>query len=113
VSSSSYKDLHDALSLHQNLIYAEQQAISSKDLDSVESILIQKEKSLDLLLDVKKKYTTPYPPEIDSWVREVLLQQDKNAENFRKLHIQQPKKADGGHTNESPLFRRMRQAYKQ
>ena len=108
----AYQELFEALELHQNLIHAEQQAISSRDLSTIESILAQKEKSLSLLIAAKANHTSNYSPELNSRISKVLEQQRKNTENFRKLHIQQTC-SEGDQTNKvSPLFRRMRQAYR-
>ena len=48
MSNSPYEKLLEALDLHQNLLFAEQQAISARDLNTVEQILNQKDSSMDL-----------------------------------------------------------------
>jgi len=110
MSKPSYKNLLDALELHQNLLFAEQQAISARDLSTVEQILNQKDKSLDLLLSAKQDASVNYPPEIRSRISNVLSQQEKNTNNFRKLHIQSvgPKTKS---SSPNPFFKRMKQAY--
>jgi len=112
VSSSAYQDLFEALELHQNLIHAEQQAIACKDLGTIESILDQKDKSLTLLIEAKSRISSINDPQINSRIHHVLEQQQKNTENFRKLHIQQGPSNSVPESEISPLFRRMKQAYR-
>jgi len=110
MSKDGYKELLDALKLHQNLLHAEQQAISSKDLNIVEDILRQKDETLQILIDAKRNTGDNFPQEIESRISKVLDQQRRNTQNFRKLHIQQD------HTEpcvqeSNPIFKRMRRAY--
>ena len=105
-----YQCLIDALELHQNLIHAEQHAISSRDLNIIEDILKRKDESLQILINAKQTSTENYPPEIESRISSILDQQKKNTLNFRKLHIQEDRTAaETSETN--PLFNRMRKAY--
>jgi hypothetical protein len=106
----SHKSLLDALDLHQNLLHAEQQAISTRDLNIIEDILKQKDESLQILINAQQTSTENYPPEIESRISSILDQQKKNTLNFRKLHIQENRTKDGvAETN--PIFKRMRKAY--
>ena len=110
MNQESHQSLVDALELHQNLIHAEQQAISCRDLNIIEDILKRKDESLQILINAKKASTENYPPEIESRISSILDQQKKNTLNFRKLHIQEDQaKAEASETN--PLFNRMRKAY--
>ena len=110
MSNPSYIKLLEALELHQNLLFAEQQAISARDLNTVEQILNQKDSSMELLLSAKGSTDPNYPPEIQSRITIVLYQQAENTSNFRKLHIQgESPSADASST--SPFHKRMRQAY--
>ena len=110
MSNSPYEKLLKALDLHQNLLFAEQQAISARDLNTVEQILNQKDSSMDLLLRAKEDLDSNYPPEIQSRITNVLSQQAENTSNFRKLHIQaESPNIDSSSTN--PFHKRMRQAY--
>ena len=84
------KNLSIALELHSNLLQAETQAISAKDLSTIEDILVQKDESLEILISAKnlvEESSDPYP-ELQKLVKDVLDHQAKNAENFRKLHVQ-------------------------
>jgi hypothetical protein len=105
-----YQCLIDALELHQNLIHAEQHAISSRDLNIIEDILKRKDESLQILISAKQASTENYPPEIESRISSILDQQKKNTLNFRKLHIQEGG-AEVETTETNPLFNRMRKAY--
>ena len=110
MSKDGYKELLDALELHQNLLHAEQQAISSKDLNIVEDILRQKDETLQLLIDAKQNTGGNYPKEIESRISNVLDQQRRNTQNFRKLHIQQDRTEPSAQES-NPIFKRMRRAY--
>lgn len=110
MNQESYRSLLDALELHQNLIHAEQQAISCRDLNIIEDILKQKDESLKVLINAKQASTENYPPEIESRISSILDQQKKNTLNFRKLHIHEDRtEVETSETN--PLFNRMRKAY--
>ena len=110
MNQESYQGLVDALELHQNLIHAEQQAISCRDLNIIEDILKRKDESLQILINAKQASTENYPPEIESRISSILDQQKKNTLNFRKLHIQEGRtEVETSETN--PLFNRMRKAY--
>ena len=110
MSKVGFKELLDALELHQNLLHAEQQAISSKDLNIVEDILRQKDETLQILIDAKQNTGGNYPKEIESRISKVLDQQRRNTQNFRKLHIQQDHTEPSVHES-NPIFKRMRRAY--
>jgi len=110
MKQDSYQSLRNALELHQNLIHAEQQAISCRDLNIIEDILKRKDESLQILINAKQASTENYPPEIESRISSILDQQKKNTSNFRKLHIQEnATEAESSEAN--PLFNRMRKAY--
>ena len=110
MSNSPLEKLLEALELHQNLLFAEQQAISARDLNTVEQILNQKDSSMDLLLRAKEDTNSNYPPEIQSRITIVLSQQAENTSNFRKLHIQ-TECPNAETSSTSPFHKRMRQAY--
>ena len=110
MNQEPHQSLIDALELHQHLLHAEQQAISSKDLNVVEDILNQKDESLQILINAKQASTENYPPEIESRISSILDQQKKNTFNFRKLHIQENRTEDGV-VETNPIFKRMRKAY--
>lgn len=110
MNQESYQSLVDALELHQNLIHAEQHAISCRDLNIIEDILDRKDESLQILINAKQASSENIPPEIESRISSILDQQKKNTLNFRKLHIQERRtELETSETN--PLFNRMRKAY--
>ena len=106
----SYEELLDALDLHHNILHAEKQAIDARDLDTIEELLSQKDKSLNMVLSAKSKLSENYPEDVKSRINSVLTLQKSNTQNFRNLHVQ-----DNGQSekNEStnPLFRRLKRAY--
>jgi len=79
-----------ALQLHSQVLHAETQAISAKDLSTIQDILVKKDESLDFLISAKNlvEESTDSFPELESLVKDVLDHQAENTENFRKLHVQ-------------------------
>ena len=61
MSAFSYEKLLNALDLHQNILHAEKQAISARDLDTVENILLQKDSSLELVLAARNEVDSKFP----------------------------------------------------
>lgn len=110
MSEFSYEKLLEALDLHHNILHAEQQAIAARDINSVEDILARKDKSLDLLILAKEGGDSNYPAHIQSRISSVLSLQQKNTQNFKKLHIQDDQPSDSVE-NSNPLFRRLKKAY--
>ena len=88
--SQTHDNLLEALDLHLNVLHAEKQAISSRDLNLIEDILYQKDESLKILLSAKKRADSSFdfPPNVMAQISSVLALQEKNANNFRELHIQ-------------------------
>ena len=111
MSKFSHEKLLEALDLHHNLLFAEKQAISARDLNTVEHILKQKDQSMELLLLAKDEAgCTDYPFHIESRISKVLKLQQQNTENFRRLQIQDENQTEASKPS-SPLFRRFKQAY--
>jgi len=88
--SQTHDNLQEALDLHLNILHTEMQAISARDLDLIEDILYQKDESLKILLSAKNSEdsSSDFPPNIKAQISSVLSIQEKNANNFRELHIQ-------------------------
>ena len=110
MSNFSYENLLNALELHYNILHAEKQAIAARDLNTVEDILQQKDKSLEYLLSAKNEVDSNYPAQVNSRIESVLTLQQKNTQSFRKLHIQDNSQPDSNE-NSNPLFRRLHKAY--
>lgn len=88
--SQTHDNLLEVLNLHLNILHAEMQAISARDLNLIENILHQKDESLKILLSAKNRVDSDldFPPNIMALISSVLSLQEKNANNFRELHIQ-------------------------
>ena len=110
MSEIPYVKLLDALELHQNILHAEKQAISARDLDTIEELLIQKDETLNMVLSAKRELSENYPEHITSRIDSVISLQRCNTQNFKKLHIQ-----DGLNKPQTPeisnLFSRVKRAY--
>ena len=110
MSAFSYEKLLYALDLHQNILHAEKQAISARDLDTVENILLQKDSSLELVLAARNEVDSKFPDFVSERISSVMNQQRQNTLDFKKLHIQDQNNASS--TEETnPLFKRLKRAY--
>jgi hypothetical protein len=103
-----------ALETHENLLHAETQAIAAKQLDTIDTILSQKEESLEIVLLEKSKLETN--PRLfgkaDELIDRVIELQKRNAELFKKLVDVQSEKNDGNEDGQfKPVDKRLKKAY--
>ena len=111
MSKNTHAQLKDAISLHHNLLHAEQQAISAKDLDTIEDLLNQKDHTLKSIQDAQKLHEPDdHDSKLEAQIADVLALQERNTENFRRLHIQDHNSLDQS-SYSNPLYKRMKQAY--
>ena len=112
--SSMFDSFLLALETHENLLHAETQAIAAKHLDTIDSILSQKEESLEIVLSEKGKLETD--PRLfakaDELIDRVIELQKRNAELFKKLVDIQSEKNDGNEDGQfKPVDKRLKKAY--
>jgi hypothetical protein len=90
--------LRQAIELYSQVLHSETQAISARDLTTVEEILAKKDESLEILLSAKEDLGQGYGSSSDlvQLFEEVVEHQQKNTENFRKLHIQESESPEPG-----------------
>lgn len=103
-----------ALETHENLLHAETQAIAAKHLDTIDSILSQKEESLEIVLQEKGKLESD--PRLferaDELIDRVIELQKRNAELFKKLiDVQSEKNDSPGNGQYKPVDKRLKKAY--
>lgn len=86
--------LRRAIELHSQILHSESQAISARDLSTIEEILTKKDESLEFLLSAKEAFGAHIDsdPDLKILLKEVIEHQQKNADSFRKLHIQESNK---------------------
>ena len=108
-------ELIHALQLHENVLHAEEQAIQAKDIDTIEEISIQKDKTLELLVHAKEVLDLEGIDvlNLQEDINRVILKQEKNTELFRALHIQGSNVKPSSELKQSPLQNRLRKAYRQ
>ena len=90
--------LRHAIELHSQVLHSETQAVSARDLSTIEEILAKKDESLKILLSAKEDLGQNYESSSDlvQLFEEVVEHQQKNTENFRKLHIQESQSSESG-----------------
>ena len=90
--------LRQAIELHSQVLHSETQAISARDLSTIEDILGKKDESLEVLLSAKEDLGQEYQSASDlvQLFEQVVEHQQKNTENFRKLHIQESENSESG-----------------
>jgi uncharacterized protein YoxC len=91
-------NLRRAIELHSQILHSETQAISARDLTTIEDILVKKDESLEILLSAKEDLGQDFESFSDlvQLFEQVVKHQQKNTENFRKLHIQQSEYPESG-----------------
>jgi len=92
---SAYDFFFKVLETHETLLHAETQAIAAQHLETIETILSQKDESLKNLLDAKNDIgIDPRENEkADELIDRVIALQKRNTESFKKLHDKQSSKA--------------------
>jgi hypothetical protein len=105
--------LRHAIELHSQILHSETQAISARDLSTIEDILAKKDESLKILLSAKENLGQDYETcsDIMQLFEQVVEHQQKNTENFRKLHIQEPESSESGKATDT-LYDRVSRAYR-
>jgi len=111
---TAFELFFNALETHENLLHAETQAIAAQHIETIESILEQKDESLQALLDAKTEIGQDPRDnkEADALIDRVIELQKRNSDSFRKLHKQQSLKSSKS-TNPKlkPVDYRARSAY--
>ena len=111
---SAYDFFFKVLETHETLLHAETQAIAAQHLETIESILSQKEESLKNLLDAKNDIgMDPRENEkADELIDRVIALQKRNTESFKKLHDKQSSKASKeDQVKLKPIDHRVKRAY--
>ncbi len=108
-------ELINALQLHDNVLHAEEQAIHSKDMKTIEEVTLQKDQTLEILVQIKEALDqdgidiSDLSEEIDR----IISRQEKNTELFRGLHIQGTNSKAKSNPNQNTLQNRLRKAYRE
>ena len=87
----------EVLECYEHLLHAETQAIASKEIDLVESILSQKDECMEDLLAVKEKLSAD-PREdssLNQFIEKIIELQQRNFSTFSELVTSQKKKKEG------------------
>ena len=87
----------EVLECYEHLLHAETQAIASKEIDLVETILSQKDECMEDLLSVKEKLSVD-PREdssLNQFIEKIIELQQRNFSTFSELVSRQKDKKEG------------------
>ena len=87
----------EVLECYEHLLHAETQAIASREIDLVESILSQKDECMEDLLSVKEKLSVD-PREdssLNQFIEKIIELQQRNFSTFSELVSHQKDKKEG------------------
>ena len=111
---SAFDFFFKVLETHENLLHAETQAIAAQHLETIESILVQKDESLKNLLEAKDEIGRD-PREnkkADELIDRVIELQKRNTDSFKKLHDRQSTKSSKEEQVKlKPIDHRVKRAY--
>ena len=111
--SPEEKAFSDAVEKYEILLHSETQAIVSIELDNLEQIIEEKQRSLDSLLTARKALTFDprENPEWDLTLDRILKTQSRNSQTLNNLIAQQPRDGSDSTTEETLRIRKIRSAY--
>lgn len=103
----------EILECYEHLLHAETQAIASKEIDLVESILSQKDECMADLLAVKEKLSAD-PREdssLNQFIEKIIELQQRNFSTFSELVTIQKEKKEGQNLVINKTQKKVRQTY--
>ena len=104
----------EVLERYEHLLHAETQAIASKEIDLVESILSQKDECMEDLLAVKEKLSAD-PREdssLNQFIEKIIELQQRNFSTFSELVTSQKEKKEGQNFSAvNKTHKKVRQTY--
>ena len=111
--SPEEKAFSDAVEKYEILLHSETQAIVSIELDKLEQIIEEKQRTLDSLLTARNALTFDprNNPEWDVTLDRILKIQSRNSQTLNNLIAQQPRDGDDSTTEETLRIRKIRTAY--
>ena len=111
--SPEEKAFSDAVEKYEILLNSETQAIVSIELDKLEQIIEEKQRTLDSVLTARNALTFDprVNPEWDSTLDRILKIQSRNSQTLNNLIAQQPSDGGDSTTEETLRIRKIRTAY--
>ena len=111
--SPEEKAFSDAVEKYEILLHSETQAIVSVELDNLEQIIEEKQRTLDSLLTARNAlaFDPRNNPEWDVTLDRILKIQSRNSQTLNNLIAQQPRDGDDSTTEETLRIRKIRTAY--
>ena len=111
--SPEEKAFSDAVEKYEILLHSETQAIVSIELDKLEQIIEEKQRTLDSVLTARDALTfDPRDnPDWDETLDRILKIQSRNSQTLNNLIAQQPREGSGSTTEETLRIRKIRTAY--
>ena len=111
--SPEEKAFSDAVDKYEILLHSETQAIVSIELDKLEEIIEEKQRTLDSVLNARNALTFDprENPEWDLILDRILKIQSRNSQTLTNLIAQQPRDGSDSTTEETLRIRKIRTAY--
>jgi hypothetical protein len=111
--SPEEKAFSDAVEKYEILLNSETQAIVSIELDKLEQIIEEKQRTLDSLLTARNALTFDprNNPEWGVTLDRILKIQSRNSQTLNNLIAQQPRDGDDSTTEETLRIRKIRTTY--
>ena len=111
--SPEEKAFSDAVEKYEILLHSETQAIVSIELDELEQIIEEKQRTLDSVLTARNALTFDprNNPEWDVTLDRILKIQSRNSQTLNNLIAQQPREGSGSTTEETLRIRKIRTTY--
>ena len=111
--SPEEKAFSDAVEKYEILLHSETQAIVSIELDKLEQIIDEKQRTLDSVLTASDALTfDPRDnPDLDETLDRILKIQSRNSQTLNNLIAQQPREGGDSTTEETLRIRKIRTTY--
>lgn len=111
--SPEEKAFSDAVEKYEILLHSETQAIVSIELDKLEQIIDEKQRTLDSVLTARDALTfDPRDnPDLDETLDRILKIQSRNSQTLNNLIAQQPRDGGDSTTEETLRIRKIRTTY--
>jgi hypothetical protein len=111
--SPEEKAFSDAVEKYEILLHSETQAIVAIELDNLEQIIEEKQRTLDSVLNARNalSFDPRDNPEWDLTLNRILKIQSRNSQTLNNLIAQQPRDGSDSTTEETLRIRKIRTAY--
>ena len=113
MSGANFSYFMESLETLENLLHAETQAIAAQHLDTIDSIMVQKDESLRIVTEAKQMLTSdPRLNDVaNQQINYVLKLQAKNADSFKRLKDKVKMRSSNDQIKDSFASKKLKSAY--